>query len=180
VSPSLRHDHSEEALGLFVMTVCEELDLPCTGAGSTTFRRKDWKLGVEGDRTYYLANEPRIREKAARGEDIDLASGDPPPDLALEIELTHPAIEALAIWQAFGTPEVWVYRPRTLTLAFFLLAEDGEYRESARSRAFPFLSASEIVDWITRSVEEPMSRWNRRLRAWVNEVLVPRTKGVDA
>ena len=46
VSPSLRHDHSDECLGLLVMTVCEELELPCTAAGSTTFRRKDSKLGV--------------------------------------------------------------------------------------------------------------------------------------
>ena len=121
-----------------------------------------------------------IRQKVARGEDIDLARGDPPPDLAIEIELTHPAQQALAIWRAFGTPEVWVYRARPRSLAFFLLGDDNEYHESAQSRAFPFLAASEIVDWLTWSVDGPMSLWNRRLRTWVRDVLLPRVKGNPA
>ena len=59
VSPLLHHDLYGEFLGALILAVCEEIDIPCMPAGFTTFLRKDPKIGVEGDRTFYLANEPR-------------------------------------------------------------------------------------------------------------------------
>ena len=55
-------------------------------AGSTTFRRRAKQGGVEGDQTYYLANEARIR-----GKDKIHLKTDPPPDLAIEAVHSHDA-----------------------------------------------------------------------------------------
>src|SRR3954467_12753876 len=57
MSPSFPHERLKKRLGWVVEVTVEELDIPCTPAGSTTFRRRAKKGGVEGDQTYYLANE---------------------------------------------------------------------------------------------------------------------------
>lgn len=36
---------------------------------------------------------------------------DPPPDLALEIDLTSKSLDRLPIYARFGGPEVWRYEP---------------------------------------------------------------------
>ena len=45
---------------------------------------------------------------------------DPPPDLVLEVDITHPSLDKLSIFAAVGVPEVWRYdgeRVRMLALA---------------------------------------------------------------
>ena len=59
--------------------------------------------GVEGDQTYYFANAARVRGK----KKIDLRR-DPPPDLAIEVVVTHDADEAVEVYRRFRVPEVWV------------------------------------------------------------------------
>ena len=94
--------------------------------------------------------------------------------------MTHPAREALAIWEEFGTPEVWVYRPRVRFLIVMVLGIEGRFAESTSSLAFPFLEPGEVVDWLDQVGSEPINRWMRRLRTWVRDVLVPRVKGNTA
>ena len=94
---------SRNGSGRFVDEIVEELDIPCIRAGSTTFRRRAKKGGVEGDETYYLANEARIRGK----DKIDLRT-DPPPDLAIEAVHTHDAEAAIEVYRRFSVPEVWI------------------------------------------------------------------------
>src|SRR3954447_4640437 len=48
VSPSYSHEILAERLGLMVMVIVEGLDIPCKMAGSTTFRRRKKRGGVEG------------------------------------------------------------------------------------------------------------------------------------
>ena len=56
------------------MILVGELEIPCVMAGSTTFRRRAKRGGVEGDQTYYLANLDRIRGKKKISLKVD-----PPP-----------------------------------------------------------------------------------------------------
>ncbi len=79
MSPTFPHERLKKRLDQFVDEIVVGLEHPCIAAGSTTFRRRAKKGGVEGDETYYLANEARIRGK----EKISLKT-DPPPDLAIE------------------------------------------------------------------------------------------------
>ena len=65
--------------------------------------------GVEPDQRFYLQNEAGIRGKKR----LDL-SIDPPPDLALEIDLTsrtHPRI-----YQALGVLELWQFEQGKLQI----------------------------------------------------------------
>lgn len=167
MSPSLRHENFKERLGQFVTEVVVGLDLPCMLAGSTTLRRRSRRGGVEGDQTYYLSNLSRIRGK----KKIDLRV-DPPPDLAIEVVVSHDADEAIEVYRRFRVPEVWIYGHNELTI--LLLDANGRYAPTERSLAFPELTAAEIHSWIVRDQDDSDTDWIKALRRWVAEVLVPR------
>ncbi|MEB3175822.1 MAG: Uma2 family endonuclease [Cyanobacteriota bacterium] len=91
-----------------------------------TLRR--WQTaGVEPDTCFYLENRQAILGK----ERLDLAL-DPPPDLAIEVDLTSPT--ALAAYESLGVPELWIYRLGELKI-FCLL--NGAYQEQSQSPRFP-------------------------------------------
>src|SRR6516225_6965757 len=57
------HERCSDLLGLFVVVLTEELDMPRQSGGSTTFRREDLDRGLEPDMCFYLENEPLVRAK---------------------------------------------------------------------------------------------------------------------
>ena len=67
---------------------------------------------------------------------MDLAV-DPPPDLAIEIDITSSSVDREEIYAALGVPEIWRYDGDTLRI--FLLRLDGTYELSETSTCFPFL-----------------------------------------
>jgi Uma2 family endonuclease len=167
LSPSFHHESLKERLGCFFMVLAEELDLPCIAAGSTTFRRRAKRGGVEGDQTYYLNHLDRVRGKKKLNLKVD-----PPPDVAIEAVVTHEADEAIEVYRRFRVPEVWVCDPDRLMI--MVLQSDGSYAPSERSHAFKALTADEIHAWVSRSQDESDTAWIKELRKWVVEVLAPR------
>src|SRR4051794_1688109 len=111
MSPSLSHEHLKSRLGQFVREVAVGLDVDCRPTSQTTFRRRSKRGGVEGDETFYIANEAHVRGKTA----IDLRI-DPPPDLAIEVIYSHGAEKALEVYRRLRVPEVWVCDGGGLTI----------------------------------------------------------------
>jgi Uma2 family endonuclease len=169
VSPSYAHEHLKERLGRLVTEIVRGFKIPCNPAGQTTFRRHAKRGGVEGDLTYYLANEARIRGKRR----INLRE-DPPPDLAIEVAVTHDPADAVEVYRRFRVREVWICDEHRLTI--LVLQSDGGYAESDRSLAFPFITAEEIGDWIHRPQDVSETEWLDELHDWVRDVLVPRVR----
>jgi len=167
VSSSYPHERLKELLGLFVMVLVEELDVPCIAAGSTTFRRRKRRGGVEGDQTYYLTNLDRIRGKKKINLRVDR-----PPDLAIEAVATHDPDEAVEVYRRFRVPEVWICDQSQLTI--LRLQQNGQYSAADRSLALPTLTAAEIHSWVTRTHDASDTAWIKELRRWVAEVLAPR------
>jgi Uma2 family endonuclease len=167
MSPSIPHERLAELLGAFVLVVAEELDIPLHMAGSTTFRRRAKRGGVEGDKTFYFTNLDRIRGKKKISLRVD-----PPPDLAIEVVVTRDADDAIEVYRRLGVPEVWICEVRRFTI--LRLEANGQYEESQCSRAFPVLTAGEIHAWVSRQNDESDTAWTKDLRRWVREVLVPR------
>lgn len=172
MSPAFAHESLKTRLGRFVMAVAEELDIACTPAGQTTFRRREKNGGVEGDESFYLANEPRIRGK----KKLHLRT-DPPPDLVVEAVNTHEADAAVEVWRRFGVPEVWVCDHHALRI--LVLQADGGYAEAPASRVFPFLTAAEVFEWVSRPVEGPETAWGKELRRWAAGPLRERVEGAE-
>ncbi|WP_169977408.1 Uma2 family endonuclease [Tautonia rosea] len=172
VSPSMPHERSARRLGIFVMESSTGLEMPCTPIGATTLSRDDLNIAVEGDENFYLANADQMVGKM----ELDL-NVDPPPDLAIEVIVTHSAKRAIEIDRRLGVPEVWVCSQSRLR--FFRLGGDRASIETPISSAFPFLSSAEVFSWINQPHSVIESHWLLRLRAWVRDELVPRVRGEE-
>jgi Uma2 family endonuclease len=98
---------------------------------------------LEPDECYYIANEPRVRGK----DDLDLAV-DPPPDLAIEIDISSSSIDQLAIYASLGVPEVWLCRGTAIHV--YALQAEGSYERRDRSLAFPFLPPEGLQRFLDR------------------------------
>jgi len=140
MSPLPQHDFSKSWIGRLIESMALELDIDILSGGSTTWKRKDLAHGLEADECYYIRNEARVR-----GHEADLKN-DPPPDLAVEIELTKSSLDRREIYGALGVPELWCYDDTALT--FLLLQRDGSYAQSDTSLNFPGLRVSDMERFI--------------------------------
>ncbi len=168
---SRRHDWFEDCLNKIVMVVALHRSIEQEVAGSATFRLDAEKVGVEGDRTYYFGANAEVMSGPLN---IDLTT-QPPPDLAIEVEVTHPADKAVAAYARIGVPEVWRYDTRRKTLTFLSLGPDGANRPAERSRNLPLLKPEDILGQV-RLAEKlgSFSRWFAQLNEWARTTIVPR------
>jgi len=171
VSPAFIHAASEDALDSIVKAIALGCQIPLLPIGSTTLRKVGVPAGVEGDRVYYLReNVARMRGAA----EIDLGTH-PAPDLAIEVENTHKATDALAIYAGIGVPEVWRHDVRRGTMTFGLLGADGTNTATPSSLVFPFLTPEDVLDQVRRADEiRSYTEWAGPLADWVRDVIRPR------
>jgi Uma2 family endonuclease len=140
MSPSLRHDRRKSLLQRMVQTLTVELKLKIVSCGSTTCRREDLLHGIEPDECFYIANQAAVLEK----EELDL-SVDPPPDLAIEVDVTSSSIPRYPIFVALGVPELW--RLTRSSFEILVLTPEKQYKP-ADSLSFPGLKASHINEFL--------------------------------
>ena len=159
---SYEHEFWAALIGRLVEALTEELDRPCQSAGMTTFRRDDLERGLEPDRCYYLDNEERVRNKRR----IDL-SVDPPPDLAIEVEITCDATARMGIYAAIGVPEVWRFDGTNLTVAH--RTGEGEYVTASQSQHFPLLPLATLVGILHRRGQTSETGLVKSFREWVRQ-----------
>lgn len=163
MAPSYRHENSSRLLGRFVEVLTEEFDLDMSSAGSTTFRRQDLDRGLEADEGFYIAGEPLIRGKS----EIDLQT-DPPPDLAIEADITRSSLDRMSIYAALRVPEVWRYDGSTLTVHH--LGADGRYRLAHRSLSFPKLPVGELTRFLDLRATQSETQIIKAFRAWARNL----------
>lgn len=77
------HESASDRLGILIHILTEELNLNIKSMASTTLNKPELKIGSEPDKCYCIQNEP-----AVRGKIVSLIT-DPPPDLILEVDITH-------------------------------------------------------------------------------------------
>jgi Uma2 family endonuclease len=163
MSPLLEHDHEAWFLGRLVMSLTQELGLPIQCGGSVTLRKKLVKKGVEPDACFWIANAARIAGKRR----LDLRI-DPPPDLAVEVDVTHGSLDRLAIYAALGVPEVWRLAENQLT--FHLLQPDATFQVKGASSSFPFLSSSDLFKFIELDRQgNDQNAVDAQFRRWVQQ-----------
>ncbi len=144
MSPLLEHDNDGQFLGRLVVALTEEMGLPIKGGGSTTMRRRRHRRGLEADECYWIANAPRMAGRRR----LDLRT-DPPPDLALEVDVTYSSLDRMGIYAALGVPEVWRLDGDTLT--FHVLGKDGAYASEAASRSFPLVTPADLFGFLQQA-----------------------------
>jgi Uma2 family endonuclease len=164
MTKSRRHEWFAERLAQLVWAVAMGSGIACEDAAETTFRRADLDAGVMGDKTFYLgAHAERMRGP----RDVDLAV-DPPPDLAIEVEIAHAPIEALEVYRRLGVGEVWhVVGRAPLSLQIWNLQPEGNYAAVGQSRVLPALRAESILEQPRQAEALWASGWFARLPGWV-------------
>jgi len=144
MSPLLEHEDDARFLGRLVGALTEELGLPLRSGGSTTLRRQLRQRGIEADECFWIVSAPRLKGRRR----LDLRT-DPPPDLVIEVEVTHSALDRLAIYAALGVPEVW--RLHRNVLRFHVLGADGTYASAKSSHAFPLVAPADLLGFLNRA-----------------------------
>jgi Uma2 family endonuclease len=159
---SPEHEFFKVCLFRIIEILTEEFDRPNAALGSTTFRREDLEKGLEPDECFYLDNWKRVAGKTR----LDL-SIDPPPDLAIEVDVSHSSVPRSSIYAAFGVPELWRFDGETLR--FFRLTRKRTYRSIPRSGHFPQISSAGLTGFLYSALGQDGNVWKRPLRAWVRE-----------
>lgn len=102
MAPLPGHGNRSDTLADSIKCLLRHVELDWQSFDPITLKRVQ-QQGLEPDRCFYIQNRAAILGH----ERIDL-SVDPPPDLALEIDLSSPT--AIEDYEAIGIPEVWIYR----------------------------------------------------------------------
>lgn len=126
MSPSKTHEINKKQIARLLELFCLERDIPLYGYGSTTFRKEETERGLEPDECYCRARDGAL------------------PDVALEVEITKPAIDKLEVYRGLGVREVWIFRGNSFSL-FALRGE--QYEPLYASEVFPEVNLARLAHY---------------------------------
>jgi len=158
MSPSKLHERVGYLMGRCIDVWTEEKQIEVQSCRSTTFRRQDLLRGLEADNCYYIEHEPDVRDR----DQVDLTI-DPPPDLAVEVDVTARSIERMPIYAALGIPEIWSWREDKLLV--LRLNPAGQYVEAPASLALPGFPCERLTELIKRRTSSGETTLMREFRA---------------
>ena len=162
MAPLPEHEQTKIVIADLLKVLLDELDQDWEALGSSTFRREDMLAGIEPDECLYIQNHALMIGR----ERVDL-SIDPPPDLAIEVDVTSST--QISAYEALRVPEIWRYQNQQLQIYVF---RSGKYIQSDNSLNFPNFP---VVEGISQFLA--ISRTNgtcpalRAFRAWVRQRL---------
>jgi len=140
--PLPKHEREKSIIGDLVKIILEELEIDCECFGSTTFKRQEMGYGIEPDECFYIQNHQVMVGKKR----IDL-SVDPPPDLAIEVDVTSKT--QMESYISLGVPELWLCDRGELKI---YTLQSGQYQSVSTSPTFPRLPIFDLVaDVLTQS-----------------------------
>jgi Uma2 family endonuclease len=160
-TPVQPHERFKRWLGRIVEIITEETGQEIASLSSTTWHRQDLAKGVEADECYYIQNEPAVRGRMA----IDLTI-DPPPDLAIEVDITSLSLPRLPIYGALGIPEIWRYDG---TRSQILIWQTDTYQSVDRSQCLPIVTPTVLDSFLSQVLTTGETRWAKSIRTWVRQ-----------
>jgi Uma2 family endonuclease len=158
---SPEHEGINDVFKLVINVLAEEFGIESQSFGSMTLKREELQRGFEPDSCFYFKNEASMRGKKR----LDL-SEDPPPDLVVEIDITHPSLNKLPLFAVFGIPELWRFDSERVEI--YLLRE-GEYTKSDSSSALPLVTAEAVTMFVQESWKLGRLEWTKKVREWARQ-----------
>ena len=160
--PLPEHEKAKEIIGDMVKILLEARQIAFESLGSTTLKNERMTQAVEPDTCFYIQNQAAVVGKNR----LDL-SVDPPPDLAIEIDLTSRT--RLDNYQILGVPELWRYARRGLQIN---VLQAGKYVESDSSLTFPDIPIIELVNrYVQQNQVSGRTQAIEAFRNWLRENL---------
>jgi Uma2 family endonuclease len=160
--PLPEHEKAKEIIGDLVKIILDSQQIAFETLGSTTFKNQQMSQAVEPDTCFYIQNQAAVIGKNR----LDLTI-DPPPDLAIEIDLTSRT--QLDNYRILGVPELWRYGRRGLQIH---ILQNGKYTDSNASSVFPHLPMIELVNQLVQQ-SQTAGRYQaiQTLKKWIKEHL---------
>jgi Uma2 family endonuclease len=155
------HEQASELIGLFIRILVVELGLKLKSMRSTTLEREDLDRGAEPDNAYYIQNQSLVA-----GRRVDLKR-DPPPDLVVEIDMTHTDIDKNRLYASMGVPELWRFDGQTWLI---YLLDQGIYQPTDRSPTFPMVEKADLYRFIEQARQDEVAA-EIEFRSWVRQKL---------
>lgn len=160
--PSEEHERASRLIELFIRILVAEANFNLKTLGSTTLKHSNLETSPEPDNCYYIQNEPLVR-----GKKVDLAV-DPPPDLVVEVDITHSDIDKLGLYTRLGVPEFWRYNGKILTI-YQLQAK--QYQPVETSPTFPWIEKTNLYQFLEDCQTKGEVQAEKDFRAWVVQQL---------
>lgn len=135
------HEFYRSLIDCFIRTLVELMGLRIKTMGSTTMNYPHLKKGAEPDNAYYIHNQPRVK-----GRTVNF-SQDPPPDLVVEVDITHTDIAKNQFYSSLSIPEFWRFNGKVWRI---YQLQEGVYVEVDRSPTFPQVPK----DWLYAFLQE--------------------------
>ncbi len=154
------HEFSARLIELFIRILVVELGMKVKTMGSTTLCREVLDKAAEPDDAYYIQNQPLVA-----GRDVDL-DRDPPPDLVVEVDITHTDINKLQLYAAMGVPEFWRYNGEIWRV---YALQDGEYGEVEVSPTFALVPKVKLYEFLATARQDEVDA-ELALREWVRSI----------
>jgi len=161
MSPLRKHEKCKDFVGDLIKALADELDRSIESSGSTTWKRKNDAKGTEPDLCFHIANAERVIGK----HELDLTV-DPPPDLAVEIDVTNESFSKFPIYATFGVPEIWRYIDKRKSVVMYEL-RDNAYMEIQASRSFPVVTPEALARFIEQGHAEGRKKALGAFRHWL-------------
>jgi Uma2 family endonuclease len=159
--PLEEHEFYSELIGRFIYFLVSEMGQKIKTMGSTSLGRKDLDRGAEPDKAYYIQNQAKVA-----GKTVDLQH-DPPPDLVVEVDITHTDIDKLSLYARMGVAEFWRYNGQVWQI-YQLLGD--QYQEVNTSQTFPFVEKVKLEEFLAQAKVDEIEA-ERTLRQWVRQRL---------
>jgi Uma2 family endonuclease len=150
------HEFSRCLIERFIITLIELMGLRIKTMGSTTMNYPLLKKGAEPDNAYYIQNQPLVK-----GRDVDFQQ-DPPPDLVVEVDITHTDIAKNEFYAKLGVAEFWRFDGKIWQI-YQLQAK--KYVEVDISPTFPTVPKERLYAFLEEAKEDEMDAVYS-LRAW--------------
>jgi len=131
MSPSQKHEVAGTLLARLLEAWSEEVDLDLRGFGRTTYREEIGRRGLEADESYNLGPTPE----------------DAPPHLAIEVIVSNPLLDKLAVYAGLGVKEVWTWRTASPGVVVHVLV-GNRYETASRSRLLPALDLALLASFV--------------------------------
>jgi Uma2 family endonuclease len=131
--PLPEHEVPRDLISDIVKTLLKAKGIRYQPFGSTTFKQEN-TAGVEPDACFYIENYQRMIGRRR------LERNDPPPDLAIETDVTSKT--TLDAYEAIAVPELWIYDSGKFSI---YLLRDGNYIKSDTSPTFPNIPLTQII-----------------------------------
>jgi Uma2 family endonuclease len=159
MTPLFEHEHGNRLIEKLISTIAEVTDRDYVLCGSMTIKRPDLESGKDPDSCYYITNEPAVCGKTK----LDFTQ-DPPPDLAVEIDITSSSLNQLALYATLGVSEVWRYDGNTL---IFYHLQSAKYAIVDRSPTFKILSPDRVLEFLADCQLHGVNRAVKLLKEWI-------------